>query len=83
MDFKEKLELSYRTNRDRWVKQFAGGNVTPEMAEDAIQDAMVKALSNSPDKIQDFDDWLFSVVQGCVVDIVNAEKRGGMVGRSV
>lgn len=85
MDFKKKLETSYRANYGKWVKQISGGEVTQEMAEDAIQDACVKALSldTGISGIEDFDNWFFSLVTKAVSDVVNKERRGGMVGRSI
>ena len=89
MDFKEMLETSYRTYRGKWVKQVSGGEVTPEMAEDAIQDACVKAITAAgagadiPLTQAEFDNWLFTLVMKATADVVNKERRGGMVGRSL
>jgi len=84
MDFKSKLDASYRENRKKWVKSMSGGNVSPEMAEDIIQQACVNALEmqNSYDSTQPFDDWFYGILSNARIDIINAEKRQGMVGKS-
>jgi DNA-directed RNA polymerase specialized sigma24 family protein len=85
MTFRETLEASYKENFKKWKKQMAGGNITPEMAEDIVQLACEKALmgQDSYDKERDFDKWLSGIMYNARCEIVNQERSGGMSGRSL
>lgn len=84
-EFETLLDESYRKNFDKWVKQLTHGEVTTQMAEDAVQDACVKALmyKDSYNSDKDFDDWMYGNIKLCVKDVLAKDRRGGMVGRSV
>lgn len=85
MNFMEKLEESYIANRKTWLKSLTGGNVTAEMAEDIVSLAAVNALEHkdSYKDSEDFDAWFYGIVSKARIDIINDERSGGMVGRSV
>ena len=85
MEFKDRLEASYRKNYRKWKKQVTGGSITPEMAEDIIQHACVNALTfhESYDGSRDFDKWFEWVISNSRGIILNQERNGGMTGRSL
>ena len=85
MTFNDKLETSYKKNRKKWVNQLKGGDVTQEMAEDAVQLACVNALvhQESYDMNRDFDSWFGWVLNNALKSVMKHERRGGMVGRSL
>ncbi|CAH9015490.1 RNA polymerase sigma-70 region 2 [Vibrio phage 177E37-1] len=85
MDFKSTLESSYRENYKKWFNRMKGGNVTNEMAEDIIQLACVNALEHQEayDSTRPFDNWFEWILNNARITIINQDRNGGMVGRSL
>lgn len=85
MEFKDRLQASYRANYKRWKKNLTGGSITPDMAEDIIQLACVKALSgqSSYDSSRSFDNWFEWVMANARGEVISQERHGGMTGRSL
>lgn len=79
MDIRPILEKEYEANFKQWMKFTVRSNITPEMAEDAIQDACVRALSYSVtfDRDKDFSDWFAIIRRNALMDILAIERRCG------
>lgn len=85
MTFNEMLEASYTANRKKWIKSMTGGNITPEMAEDIVQLASLNAIEHqdSYDSSREFDDWFYGILANARITVINQERNGGTVGRSL
>lgn len=74
-------EIGSYLERDSNYKKlvsFAMKILPRESAEDAVQDALIKALANldkfNPDKAS-FKTWLYHIVQNCCIDIHRKDSR--------
>lgn len=80
MDIRNLLDESYRKNKRLWLKRLRHGKVTPEMAEDALQNACVRAIvySYTYDTDKDFTDWFSRILRNALMDVLAQERRGGI-----
>lgn len=80
MDIRILLDDSYRANKRQWLKKLTHGKVTPEMAEDAVQDACIRAMiySHSYDTGKHFDGWFNTLLRNALMDVLATDRRGGM-----
>lgn len=64
----EELEQFYRANFDRYVKQYTNRAGTKESAEDAVQEAFVRALKywDSYDPTHPLDTWFNRIISNAL-----------------
>jgi len=80
MDIRAMLDKEFRLHNSLWVKRTIRGSVTNEMAEDAVQIAMERAIKRQDtyDSSREFKDWLSTILRNALRDVIAEERRGGM-----